>query len=158
EAHPNDTRSVPNFRPVSNSPVLDVLSHTWGYDSLRPLQQSAIDAVLARRDSLVVMPTGGGKSLCYQLPPLLTGELTVVVSPLISLMKDQVDGLVLSGYPAAGLNSNLGAGEASQVRSRLSSGELRLLLVAPERLMTESFLALLAKLHDKRPLGGLAID
>src|SRR5436190_15643297 len=104
------------------------------------------------------MPTGGGKSLCYQVPPLLTGELTVVVSPLISLMKDQVDGLRLAGYPAAALNSNLGAGDASEVRSRLVSGELRLLLVAPERLMTDSFLALLAKLHDARPLGGIAID
>ncbi|HEX7421556.1 MAG TPA: DEAD/DEAH box helicase, partial [Thermoanaerobaculia bacterium] len=75
---------------MSDARVLDVLKKTWGYDTLRPLQERAIEAVLARRDSLVVMPTGGGKSLCYQLPPLLTGELTVVVSPLISLMKDQV--------------------------------------------------------------------
>jgi ATP-dependent DNA helicase RecQ len=138
--------------------VLEQVQRYWGFDSLRPLQADAIGASLVKRDSLVVMPTGGGKSLCYQVPPLLTGELTVVVSPLISLMKDQVDGLRLAGYPAAALNSNLAAGEASEVRSRLLSGELRLLLVAPERLMTDSFLALLAKLHDQRPLGGFAID
>src|SRR5262245_55690420 len=144
--------------PFGYQEILAQVRQYWGYDTLRPLQADAIRASLDSHDSLVVMPTGGGKSLCYQVPPLLTGELTVVVSPLISLMKDQVDGLRLAGYPAAALNSNLAAGEASEVRSRLLSGELKLLLVAPERLMTDSSLALLAKLHDKRPLGGFAID
>ncbi len=81
--------------------VLAVLRRFWGFESLRPLQLEAIAAGLERRDSLVVMPTGGGKSLCYQVPPAVAGRTDVVVSPLIALMKDQVDALRLSGYPAA---------------------------------------------------------
>src|SRR5215831_1979890 len=138
--------------------IAATVKSVWGYDTLRPLQGEAICAGVESRDSLVVMPTGGGKSLCYQVPPLLTGELTVVVSPLISLMKDQVDGLRLAGYPAAALNSTMAADESAEVRSRLASGELKLLLVAPERLLTEGFLAYLAKLHDRRAIGGFAID
>ena len=81
----------------ANPTIAHVLRRYWGFDSLRPVQETAIKLGIARRDSLVVMPTGGGKSLCYQLPPLLTGRLSVVVSPLIALMKDQVDGLNLIG-------------------------------------------------------------
>src|SRR5947208_5796451 len=86
--------------------LLDTISKHWGYDSFRPLQQEAMGAVLDRRDSLVVMPTGGGKSLCYQAPALLRDAVTVVVSPLISLMKDQVDGLNACGVPAVQMNSS----------------------------------------------------
>ena len=124
------------------------LARTFGFDQLRPQQRDAIAAVLAGRDSLVVLPTGGGKSLCYQLPPLVTGKLTVVVSPLIALMQDQVAGLRLLGYPAAALHSNLGADARREVYESLERGALRLLLVAPERLFAEGFL-------DR--LGGLAV-
>src|SRR5690606_27015529 len=98
------------------------------------------------RDSLVVMPTGGGKSLCYQAPPLLLGGLTVVVSPLIALMKDQVDGLRLSGYPGAALHSGMTPEEQREVEQQLEDGELRLLLAAPERLLSFSFLSRLSRL------------
>src|SRR6188768_3576516 len=86
-------------------PVLDVIERTWGFSSLRPLQRQAIDAVLGRRDSLLVVPTGAGKSLCFQAPALLLDGLTVVVSPLLALMKDQLDGLQKRGIPAARLDS-----------------------------------------------------
>ena len=138
----------------SDRAIIDAIRRTWGFDALRPLQAEAIRAVLDRRDSLVVMPTGGGKSLCYQAPPLLTGELTVVVSPLISLMKDQVDGLRLNGYPAAALHGNLSPAESRQVWDRLQAGALRLLFVAPERLLTEGFLSTLQRLR----IGTFAID
>ena len=85
----------------SDAAIARVLKDTFGLASLRPLQREAILAGVEGRDALVVLPTGGGKSLCYQLPPLVTGKLTVVVSPLIALMKDQLDGLRLLGYPAA---------------------------------------------------------
>ena len=85
--------------------ILDVVRRYWGFDTLRPLQAEAIRAVLESRDSLVVLPTGGGKSLCYQVPPILEERTDVVISPLISLMKDQVDGLRAAGYPAAALHS-----------------------------------------------------
>jgi ATP-dependent DNA helicase RecQ len=138
--------------------VLRVLQQYWGYDTLRPLQAEAIEAGLAKRDSLVVMPTGGGKSLCFQVPAALAKGLTVVVSPLISLMKDQVDGLKLSGYPAGALHSGVSTDEARSVRERIASGELKLLYVSPERLVSSSFLAGLAKLADKGLLASVAID
>jgi len=138
--------------------IIDEVRRYWGYDTLRPLQSDAIRATLEHRDSLVVMPTGGGKSLCYQVPPLLTERLTVVVSPLIALMKDQVDGLRVAGYPAAALHSNLDQGEQQELRAQVTSGETRLLLVAPERLLTAGFLSWLAKLHDRSPIGAFAID
>jgi ATP-dependent DNA helicase RecQ len=119
--------------------VLEVLRSTWGYESLRPQQERAIESVLARRDSLVVMPTGGGKSLCYQLPPLLTGELTVVVSPLISLMKDQVDTLRDLGVEARQVNSTTSVDEKREVARLARDGRLRLLFVSPERLAVDRF-------------------
>ncbi|MFG0284942.1 MAG: RecQ family ATP-dependent DNA helicase [Phycisphaerales bacterium JB039] len=133
-----------------------MLQRIWGYDTLRPLQAEAIDAALAGREALVVLPTGAGKSLCYQLPALVTGKLTVVVSPLIALMKDQADGLRLAGYPAAALHSQLEAAEAREAMDLLDSGELRLLLVAPERLLTSGTLARLARRADR--IGAFAID
>ena len=102
--------------------ILDTVRRYWGFDTLRPLQEEAIAAGLARRDSLVVLPTGGGKSLCYQVPPAVTGRTDVVVSPLISLMKDQVDGLRACGYPAAALNSGMDARRPARGRARHDRG------------------------------------
>ena len=125
------------------------LSRHWGFDTLRPLQREAVAAALAGRDSLVVLPTGGGKSLCYQLPPLLrapgSAALTVVVSPLIALMKDQVDGLRLGGYPAAALHGAVPATEAAEARRGVERGDVKLLYVSPERLLSEGFLGWLAR-------------
>ncbi len=126
--------------------VLEILRRTWGYDSLRPLQERAIEAALARRDSLVVMPTGGGKSLCYQLPPLLTGDLTVVVSPLISLMKDQVDALRDVGVDARELNSMTTEVQKRDLVRAAREKKLRLLFVSPERLAVERFVDFLRTL------------
>ena len=125
----------------------DALACYWGYTAFRPLQREAMEAVLAGRDSLVVLPTGGGKSLCFQAPAVVRPGLAVVVSPLISLMKDQVDTLVGNGVPAGLYNSSLTAAEKSTVVAGLREGRYRLLYVSPERLVgegSERFLALLA--------------
>ena len=111
----------------------------WGFDGFRPLQQDAVRAVLDGRDSLVVLPTGGGKSLCYQAPAIHLGRLAVVVSPLIALMKDQVDGLRQQGIAAAYLNSSQSREERAHVYRELGAGRLVLLYVAPERLTTSGF-------------------
>ncbi|MGB0060747.1 RecQ family ATP-dependent DNA helicase, partial [Candidatus Binatus sp.] len=126
--------------------VLAVLRRFWGFESLRPLQLEAIQAGLERRDSLVVMPTGGGKSLCYQVPPAVAGRTDVVVSPLIALMKDQVDALRLSGYPAAALHSGMDQMEVRDVEREIAGGRHHLIFVAPERLLTPRFLELAARL------------
>ena len=126
-------------------PVLATVQRYWGYDTLRPLQQEAIGAGLARRDALVVLPTGGGKSLCYQVPPAVTGRTDVVISPLISLMKDQVDGLRACGYPAAALNSGMATEDLRAVERGMSEGQYRLIFVAPERLLAPRFLDWLAR-------------
>src|SRR4030095_14474559 len=117
----------------------------WGFDTLRPLQQEAISAPVERRDALVVLPTGGGKSLCYQVPPAVTGRTDVVISPLISLMKDQVDGLRACGYPAAALNSGMASEDLRQVERGMTDGQYRLIFVAPERLLAPRFLDWLAR-------------
>ena len=124
-------------------PLRDVLRRYWGFERLRPLQREAIEAGLARHDSLVVMPTGGGKSLCYQVPPLVSERLDVVVSPLISLMKDQVDGLQACGYPAAAFHSHLDTQQKRRVLEGLGRNAFRLLFVSPERLTNSRFLELL---------------
>ena len=111
-----------------------ILRDQLGFPDFRPGQERAIESVLQGRDTLVVLPTGGGKSLCYQVPALLLPKLTVVVSPLISLMKDQVDALTARGLPAAFLNSTLTASEISDRLARAERGELKLIYVAPERL------------------------
>src|SRR5438477_247633 len=116
------------------------LKKHFGYDEFRPLQQEIINDALARRDVLVLMPTGGGKSLCFQLPALIRQGLTIVVSPLISLMKDQVDALQTSGIAATYLNSTLDRHEATARWRGLHRGEYRMLYVAPERLMLDTFL------------------
>ncbi len=113
----------------------EILKHQFGYDSFRMNQEAAIEAVLDKKDSVVLMPTGGGKSLCYQIPALMQDGLTLVVSPLIALMKDQVDALVGNGVKAAFLNSSQTNREQTEVFQRIKSGELKLLYVAPERLL-----------------------
>ena len=118
----------------------EALKKYFGYDEFRPLQQEIIDDALAGRDVFALLPTGGGKSLCFQLPALLRDGVTIVVSPLIALMKDQVDALRTSGIPATFLNSTLAASEARERFRGLHRNEFRLLYVAPERLMMENFL------------------
>jgi ATP-dependent DNA helicase RecQ len=125
--------------------ISDVLSRYWGYKSLRPLQQDAIDAGIRQRDSLVVLPTGGGKSLCYQIPPVVAGRTDVVVSPLISLMKDQVDALRANGYEAAAMHSALTEQERSDIARALVAGKLNLLFVSPERLLTPWFIGMMKR-------------
>jgi ATP-dependent DNA helicase RecQ len=129
------------------SPLAEALERYWGYTSFRPLQREAMDAILSNRDSIVVMPTGGGKSLCFQAPAVIRDGLAVVVSPLISLMKDQVDTLVGNGVPAACYNSSLPSERKSSVLAGLREGRYRLLYVSPERLVGEggsAFINLLA--------------
>src|SRR5687767_13025267 len=109
----------------------DVVARYWGYTAFRPLQREAMDAVLAHRDSIVVLPTGGGKSLCFQAPAVVRTGLAVVVSPLISLMKDQVDTLVANGVPAALFNSTLTSTQKSDVIGALRQGRYKLLYVSP---------------------------
>ena len=116
------------------------LKKHFGYDEFRPLQEEIIRDALAGRDVFALMPTGGGKSLCFQLPALLRNGLTIVVSPLIALMKDQVDALQASGIAATFLNSSLDRHEATERLRKLNHGECRLLYVAPERLMLDGFL------------------
>src|SRR5512145_2797573 len=113
-----------------------ILKDTFGYDTFRPLQREVIDNVLARRDSLAVMPTGGGKSLCYQIPALLFDGLTVVVSPLIALMKDQVEQMRAAGVPALFLNSSLSPEAYQENMDYVRRGQVKLLYVAPETLLT----------------------
>ncbi|AGH72234.1 ATP-dependent DNA helicase RecQ [Edwardsiella piscicida] len=117
-----------------------VLKDTFGYQQFRPGQQAIVEAAIAGRDCLVVMPTGGGKSLCYQIPALVRDGLTIVVSPLISLMKDQVDQLQANGVNAACLNSTLNREQQQAVYAGCRSGEIRLLYIAPERLMMDNLL------------------
>lgn len=134
--------------------VQEVLRSVFGFDSLRTGQDAVVDAIMAGRDALAIMPTGGGKSLCYQLPALCREGLTIVVSPLIALMKDQVDALQARGVPAAAVNSSLGADEYRQVMAALRSGELRIIYVAPERFGQEGFMNMLRSMQ----VGLLAID
>ncbi len=125
--------------------VLETVRHVWGWSALYPMQREAIDAALARRDSLLVLPTGGGKSLCFQVPPLIQGGMALVVSPLIALMKDQVDGLQQAGVPAACLHGDLSGRDHSSVIDQAAAGSLRLLYVTPERLVSPGFLSMVAR-------------
>ncbi len=136
------------------SSLHDTLRQVFGLAEFRPFQQDIIEQVIAGGDAFVLMPTGGGKSLCYQLPALHLRGLGIVVSPLISLMKDQVDALVANGVRAAMYNSTLEADEARSVLDRLHGGELDLLYVAPERMMRPGFIRSLEHI----PLALIAID
>ena len=120
-----------------------ILKQTFGYDTFRPLQQDVIENVLSRKDTLAVMPTGGGKSLCYQIPSLMFDGLTVVVSPLISLMKDQVEQLRAFGVPSLFINSTLSPQAYQESMDHVRNGEVKLLYVAPETLLTQRILSLL---------------
>ena len=131
-----------------------LLKRYFGYETFRPLQEETMREALAGKDTFVLMPTGGGKSLCYQLPALAKGGLTVVVSPLIALMKDQVDALEEAGVAATYLNSTLSAAEARERLAKLFQGSYRLLYVAPERLMLPE---MLDRLTEWQP-GLIAID
>jgi ATP-dependent DNA helicase RecQ len=134
--------------------LTDTLKHYFGYDSFRSGQIEIITSAMQGRDSLVLMPTGGGKSLCYQLPAILMPGVTIVVSPLISLMKDQVDSLTRQGISAAFINSSLDTQTINNIFLKLSQGDIKLLYVAPERLTNRYFLQSLSNL----PLGLFAID
>src|SRR5260221_5818723 len=115
--------------------LLDALHRVWGFSGFRPLQRDAMHAILASRDSVVVLPTGGGKSLCFQAPAIVRDRgIALIVSPLISLMKDQVDGLRVDGVAASYLNSSLQADERDEVIATVRDGRCRLLYVSPERI------------------------
>ncbi len=135
-----------------------VLRDVFGYASFRGAQQAIVEHVTAGGDALVLMPTGGGKSLCYQIPALLREGVGIVVSPLIALMQDQVDALRQLGISAAFLNSSLDADAAREVSRQLLRGELKLLYVAPERLVTEGFLGMLERLDQEGRIALFAID
>jgi len=141
--------------PHTPTPASQILRDIFGYATFRGAQQEIIGHVASGGDALVLMPTGGGKSLCYQIPALMRGGVGIVVSPLIALMQDQVDALKQLGVQAAFLNSSLDADAAREISQRLLRGELKLLYVAPERLMMESFLNLLERLNTTpSPLAG----
>src|SRR3954451_20023297 len=132
-------------QPPSAQRPLEVLTARFGFDAFRPCQERVVEALLAGRSALAVFPTGAGKSLCYQLPALLLDGMTIVVSPLIALMKAQIDFWQRSGIAAARLDSSLDASEQREIFDRLHAGSLKLLYVAPERFNNERFLAQLAR-------------
>src|SRR5262245_9409389 len=139
--------------PTATPPALDqlraVIARHWGFRELRPLQEQAMCAVLEGRDSLVVLPTGGGKSLCYQAPAVFRGGTSVVVSPLIALMKDQVDALQRIGVPAVQIDSSLSERERFGYELDVRQGAVRLVFVSPERLVNTNFYRLLQEVKVK---------
>jgi ATP-dependent DNA helicase RecQ len=141
-----------------NSSALDILRRVFGYPAFRGDQAEVVDHLLGGGDALVLMPTGGGKSLCYQIPSLLRPGVGVVVSPLIALMQDQVDALLLAGVRAAFLNSSQDFNSVVDTERRLMRGELDLIYVAPERLLTDRFIGLLDQLVERDQLALFAID
>jgi ATP-dependent DNA helicase RecQ len=143
---PSATWSLPDLK--------ELIARHWGFREFRPLQEPAMRAVLDGRDSLVVLPTGGGKSLCYQAPAVLRGDTTVVVSPLISLMKDQVDSLQACGVQAIQIDSSQTDTERSAYLNDIAQGAVRLLFVSPERLVGSDFYRLLQRIE----VGAFAID
>ncbi|HEY5337089.1 MAG TPA: RecQ family ATP-dependent DNA helicase, partial [Rhizomicrobium sp.] len=145
-----DTNSP--IRPVSSTQ--QILKDIFGFDTFRPGQQAAMAAVLSGRDVLSVMPTGSGKSLCFQVPALVLGGLTIVVSPLVALMQDQVAALRLVGVAADTINSSRSREDNVAAWRRAASGETRLLYLSPERLMTDQMLAALGRL----PISLIAVD
>ncbi len=139
---------------TTETDLLAPLLRYWGYNSFRPLQEQIVRSLLGARDTCVVMPTGGGKSLCYQLPALVLGRTVVVISPLIALMQDQAAQLAQMGIPAAVLNSTQTSGEQSDVTKKACAGEYRLLYLSPERLARQDTVALLRRI----PVAFFAID
>ncbi|NES08080.1 MAG: ATP-dependent DNA helicase RecQ, partial [Okeania sp. SIO2F4] len=134
------------------------LKNYFGYDSFRPGQKQIIETALQQKDLLIVMPTGGGKSLCFQLPALLKPGLTIVVSPLISLMQDQVESLQDNGIAATFLNSTLGLNETRKRETDIMQGKIKLLYVAPERLLSDKFLPFLELINAQQGISTFAID
>ena len=132
----------------------DVLKKYFGYDAFRGGQDEVICAVLGGRDAMAVMPTGAGKSLCYQVPALMMDGVALVVSPLISLMRDQVMALVANGVAAAFINSSLTDAQTARVFSNARAGRYKIIYIAPERLLTESMLSLVSAL----PISLVAVD
>ena len=145
-----------------DSPSSDIhttLKARFGFDDFRPGQEAVVRDVLAHRDLLAVMPTGGGKSLCFQLPAVLAPGVMIVVSPLIALMQDQVRLLTNSGIAATFLNSSLGGAEAGQRLRDLEAGRYKLLYLAPERLMLPEFLeTTLRRLVETVGISGITVD
>src|SRR5258705_2756107 len=149
------TSSIPT--PDADSLLASALHRVWGFSEFRPLQREAMHAILDARDSIVVLPTGGGKSLCFQAPAVATDGLGLVVSPLISLMKDQVDGLRVDGVAASYLNSTLLPHERDEVLASVRDDRCRLLYVSPERLVGEGSQSL-RRLLQQSKLRFIAID
>ena len=143
---------------MTHGTTQQILRDTFGFTTFRGAQQAIVEHVCKGGDALVLMPTGGGKSLCYQIPALLRPGVAIIVSPLIALMQDQVDALKQLGVSAAFLNSSLEAEEAREVYRKVHRGELKLLYVAPERLMTGGFLELLEGLAQDNCIALFAID
>ncbi|NOT64817.1 MAG: DNA helicase RecQ [Methylotenera sp.] len=143
---------------MSNSPALQTLHDIFGYSTFRGEQEAVVAHITAGGDALVLMPTGGGKSLCYQLPALLREGVGIVVSPLIALMQDQVDALKQLGVRAAFLNSSQHADEAREITAQLMRGHLQIVYVAPERLLMPSFLSLLDEIEQGAGIALFAID
>ena len=143
---------------MSNIPALQTLHDVFGYSTFRGEQQAIVEHVTSGGDALVLMPTGGGKSLCYQLPALLREGVGIVVSPLIALMQDQVDALKQLGVRAAFLNSSQDAEEAREITAQLMRGHLQIVYVAPERLLMSSFLSLLDEIEEGAGIALFAID
>jgi len=140
--------------PETGPNLAEALRRYWGYHEFRPKQENVIRSLLAAHDTCVVMPTGGGKSLCYQLPAVISGKTAVVVSPLIALMQDQAAQLAQMGIPAAAINSFQSSAERRQVMEKAARGEYRLLYLSPEKLAAESTFDWLAKV----PVGFFAVD
>ena len=153
-ALPEGNRPRDRNAPPESDALRNLLRRRFGHDAFRPLQERAIRAALTGRDTVVLMPTGGGKSLCYQLPALARDGTTLVISPLIALMKDQVDALRARGIAAGCLNSSMRPEEVAAVRQAAIQGELKLLYVAPERVALPSFPDLLRRLA----VGFVAVD
>src|SRR3989338_3340517 len=129
------------------------LKRYWGYEQFRPWQEDTIMAIIDERETLTILPTGGGKSLCFQLPALLKDGMAVVISPLISLMKDQVDGLKDMGISAEYLNSSQDFALQGSVIERIKNAEVNLLYISPERLQTEETIGLLRSRSEERRVG-----
>ena len=138
--------------------ALEILQNTFGYKSFRDQQATIVSHVSLGGDALVLMPTGGGKSLCYQIPSLLRNGLAIIVSPLIALMQNQVEALQQLGVNAAFLNSSLSMDDTQTITTQALRGELKILYVAPERLMANSFLQFLEQVNNHVGLALFAID
>jgi len=132
----------------------EVLKQYFGYETFRPLQAEIIETILNKQDCLVLMPTGGGKSLCFQIPAMIQEGVCIVISPLIALMKDQVEGLQANGVKAAFLNSSLSGAEQVTIENQASSGELDILYVSPEKMLSQNFIMMMERL----PINLFAID